>query len=64
LDIALPTLVLWGMNDIALPPSLVNGLEEYIPELTLQRIADGSHWLLHEQPALVAQSLLAFLNQT
>jgi pimeloyl-ACP methyl ester carboxylesterase len=62
LDILVPTLVLWGMNDIALPPGLVHGLEDYIPDLTLQRIADGSHWLVHEQPALVAQSLLAFLQ--
>jgi pimeloyl-ACP methyl ester carboxylesterase len=38
LDIGVPTLVLWGMHDIALPPSLVDGLEDYIPELTLQRI--------------------------
>ena len=64
LDILVPTLVLWGMNDIALPPGLVDGLEDYIPDLRLQRIADGSHWLVHEQPSLVAQSLLAFLHKT
>ena len=64
LEILVPTLVLWGMNDIALPPGLVDGLEDYIPNLRLQRIADGSHWLVHEQPALVAQSLLAFLHTT
>jgi len=64
LDILVPTLVLWGMQDIALPPGLIDGLEDYIPDLTLQRIADGSHWLVHEQPALVAQSLLAFLHKT
>ena len=64
LDILVPTLVLWGMNDIALPPGLVDGLEDYIPDLRLQRIADGSHWLVHEQPALVAQSLWAFLHTT
>lgn len=63
LDILVPTLVLWGMNDIALPPGLVDGLEDYIPDLRLQRIADGSHWLVHEQPALVAQSLWAFLQK-
>jgi pimeloyl-ACP methyl ester carboxylesterase len=64
LDILVPTLVLWGMNDIALPPGLVDGLEDYIPDLTLQRIADGSHWLVHEQPALVAQHLQTFLHKT
>ena len=64
LDIVVPTLVLWGMNDIALPPGLIDGLEDYIPDLTLQHVADGSHWLVHEQPTLVAQSLLAFLQKT
>jgi len=63
LEILVPTLVLWGMNDIALTPGLVDGLEDYIPDLRLQRIADGSHWLVHEQPALVAQSLWAFLHK-
>ena len=63
LDILVPTLVLWGMNDIALPPGLVDGLENYIPDLTLHRIADGSHWLVHEQPAVVAQHVLAFLQR-
>jgi pimeloyl-ACP methyl ester carboxylesterase len=64
LDILVPTLVLWGMQDIALPPGLIDGLEDYIPDLTLQRVSDGSHWLVHEQPTLVAQSLLAFLQKT
>ncbi len=64
LTIEVPTLVLWGMQDIALPPGLIDGLDDYIPDLTLHRIADGSHWLVHEQPALVAQHLLAFLAKT
>ena len=62
LQILVPTLVLWGMQDIALPPGLIDGLEDYIPDLTLERIADGSHWLVHEQPDLVAQHLSAFLK--
>jgi epoxide hydrolase 4 len=62
LQILVPTLVLWGMQDIALPPGLIDGLEDYIPDLTLERIADASHWLVHEQPDLVAQHLSAFLK--
>ena len=34
------TLVLWGMGDIALPPALVDGLEEFVPQMQLERI-DG-----------------------
>ena len=62
LEILVPTLVLWGMQDIALPPGLSDGLENYIPDLTLKRIAEASHWLVHEQPDLVAQHLSAFLK--
>lgn len=62
LEILVPTLVLWGMQDIALPPGLIDGLENYIPDLTLERIADASHWLVHEQPDLVANHLSAFLK--
>jgi len=62
LEILVPTLVLWGMQDIALPPGLIEGLENYIPDLTLKRIADASHWLVNEQPSLVAKHLSAFLK--
>ena len=54
LRISVPTLVIWGMQDTALPPGLVNGLQDFVPDLQLHRIADGSHWLVHEQPALVS----------
>ena len=62
LEVLVPTLVLWGMQDIALPPGLIDGLEDYIPDLTLKRIADASHWVVHEQPDLVAQHVSAFLK--
>jgi pimeloyl-ACP methyl ester carboxylesterase len=61
LTVTLPTLVLWGLQDTALLPELVEGLDEYIPRLTLEKVADASHWIVHEQPQLVAQRLAAFL---
>jgi epoxide hydrolase 4 len=61
LTVDLPTLVLWGMQDAALPPELVDGLEEYIPQLTLERVDGASHWIVHEQPALVIDRLSRFL---
>jgi epoxide hydrolase 4 len=63
LTIEIPTLVLWGLQDTALLPELVEGLDEYIPRLTLQKVPDASHWIVHEQPQLVARSLAAFLAQ-
>jgi pimeloyl-ACP methyl ester carboxylesterase len=51
------------MDDAALPPELVDGLDEYVPRLTLERVDGASHWIVHERPAFVAQRLAAFLAQ-
>ena len=61
LTITIPTLVLWAMDDIALPPELIDGLDEYIPQLTLHKINNATHWIIHEQPQLVAGYLKQFL---
>jgi pimeloyl-ACP methyl ester carboxylesterase len=61
LTIEVPTLVLWGMLDKALLPGLIEGLEGYVPQLSLHRIAQATHWLIHEQPELVKQHLASFL---
>ncbi len=55
MTVTLPTLVIWGMQDVALPPRLLDGLEAYIPDLIIHRVADATHWIIHEQPALVHQ---------
>lgn len=48
--VRVPTLVIWGENDRALPKSLVDGLEDFVPDLRLERIPEGTHWIIHEQP--------------
>jgi pimeloyl-ACP methyl ester carboxylesterase len=63
LRVELPTLVLWAMDDIALPPALINGLETWVPNMQLERIPGASHWIVHEQPALVARALQKFLKR-
>jgi len=63
LTVDIPTLVLWGMQDAALLPELLEGLDAYLPRLTLEKVPDASHWIVHEQPALVAARLGAFLRQ-
>lgn len=62
LTVDLPTLVLWAMDDVALPPELVDGLEGYVPRLTLEKIEGATHWIVHERPGLIAQRLGRFLN--
>lgn len=63
LTIAVPTLVLWGLGDTALPPELIEGLDDYIPQLTLERVPEATHWIVHEQPQRVIASLRRFLAQ-
>jgi pimeloyl-ACP methyl ester carboxylesterase len=58
--VRVPTLVLWGMRDTALLPGLLDGLAELVPDLTIERFADATHWIAHEEPAAVAEHLRAF----
>ncbi len=61
LTVSLPTLVLWGMKDVALLPKLLDGLDQYVPRLTIERVADASHWIVHEKPQFVADRLARFI---
>jgi epoxide hydrolase 4 len=62
LKVDLPTMVIWGMQDIALPPNLLKGLEVYIPRMQLQIVHDATHWIIHEQPARVHRHIADFLT--
>jgi pimeloyl-ACP methyl ester carboxylesterase len=57
-----PTTVLWGERDHALLPGLLDGLARWVPQLTLHRVPEASHWLVHEQPGLVAEHIAALLD--
>jgi epoxide hydrolase 4 len=61
LTVNIPTQVIWGMDDIALPPALIDGLDDYIPQLQVHRVPGATHWIVHEQPALVAQLIAGFI---
>ncbi len=56
-----PTLVLWAMEDKALLPGLLDGLDAYVPRLTLHRLPGATHWVVHEQPEVVASRIEVFL---
>jgi pimeloyl-ACP methyl ester carboxylesterase len=61
LHIKVPTLLLWGLKDVALLPSLTEGLSQYIPQLKYVPIENGSHWVVHEHPEIVQREMSAFL---
>ena len=60
--VKVPTRVIWGESDIALPKSLSVGLEDFIDDFRIERIPEGSHWVIHEQPARVNRLIRAFLE--
>lgn len=62
-QVTVPTSVIWGEADTALPPSLLNGLVQYVPSLHVTRLPNATHWLVHEQPQAVAQAIDAALNR-
>jgi pimeloyl-ACP methyl ester carboxylesterase len=48
-----PTLVIWGMQDKALLPVQLDGLDAYVPDLTISRIEEAGHFVPWERPDLV-----------
>jgi epoxide hydrolase 4 len=52
--VRVPTTVLWGDADSALPPALLEGLAAFVPDLDVQHAVGATHWIVHEQPARVA----------
>lgn len=63
LRVNVPTLVIWGEQDVALLPGNLDGLDEYVPDLTIKRIPHGSHWVVNEDPALVNQYIREFIKK-
>jgi pimeloyl-ACP methyl ester carboxylesterase len=61
--VKVPTLVIWGELDHALLIGNLHGMEKYVGDLTVKRIPDGSHWVVHEQPDLVNSLIRAFIAQ-
>jgi pimeloyl-ACP methyl ester carboxylesterase len=61
--VRVPTLVIWGMRDGFLLPSLLDGLDACVPDLRIERIAEGTHWVIHEQPERVNALIRAFIDR-
>jgi len=60
----MPTLMIWGENDIALGKELTYGTDRFVPDLRIKYITNCSHWVQQEQPELVNQYILDFLAES
>lgn len=61
--IRIPTRIIWGEQDIALPKTLLDGLDALIDDLKVERIPEGTHWVIHEQPERVNRLIRIFLSE-
>ncbi|MEA1931836.1 MAG: alpha/beta hydrolase [Euryarchaeota archaeon] len=61
--VSVPTLVLWGARDQFLQPSMARDSRNYCEEGELRLVEEASHWILHEESAVVVEALLEFLPE-
>ncbi|MFB6166474.1 MAG: alpha/beta fold hydrolase [Haloarculaceae archaeon] len=61
-EIPVPTLVCWGEQDAALSLDLVTSLDEWVPELRVERYPEASHWVQLDVPNKVNAALSEFLG--
>jgi pimeloyl-ACP methyl ester carboxylesterase len=59
-----PTLVIWGENDLALDIHLLDGMEQWVPKLTLHRLPGISHWVQQDAPEEVNRLLGQWLERS
>lgn len=62
--LTVPTLVIWAMDDLALPPENLEGLDEVVEDLTLVEVRDCGHFVPWEAPEAVNAAMDAFLAKT
>lgn len=59
--VRVPTTVLWADADTALLPSLLDGLDAFVPDLRVVRVPGATHWVVHERPQVVVDTVAALL---
>lgn len=62
LQVNVPTLVIWGEKDTALLTQNLDGLDKFVPQLTIKRIPDGTHWVIHEKRDEVNAAIRDFIR--
>jgi pimeloyl-ACP methyl ester carboxylesterase len=61
LRVKIPTLMMWGMHDVALSYRMARPSLDFCADGKLIFFEDASHWVQHDERELVSQYLLEFL---
>jgi pimeloyl-ACP methyl ester carboxylesterase len=60
--LTIPTLVIWALDDLALPPENLTGLADIVDPLTLVEFPDCGHFVPWEAPDAVNAAMAKFLQ--
>jgi pimeloyl-ACP methyl ester carboxylesterase len=60
-SVKVPTLVIWAMQDKALLPIQLQGLEVFVDDLTLVKIEEAGHFVPWERPEPVIRAIAEFM---
>tara|TARA_B110000196_G_scaffold272528_1_gene248508 strand:+ start:1 stop:1077 length:1077 start_codon:yes stop_codon:yes gene_type:complete len=61
--IEVPSLYIGAENDVILPPSSADGMEDFISDLEKHTVLDSGHWTQQEQPEEVNRVIVEWLNR-
>jgi epoxide hydrolase 4 len=60
--VPVPTLVIWGLQDHALVHQNLDGLNDFVADLTVVKIADAGHFVHEDKPEQVTDEMLTWLD--
>jgi pimeloyl-ACP methyl ester carboxylesterase len=60
--VPVPTLVIWGLQDHALVGQNLDGLNGFVDDLTVVKVADAGHFVHEDKPEQVTRELLTWLQ--
>jgi pimeloyl-ACP methyl ester carboxylesterase len=61
--IEVPSLYIGAENDVVLPPSSADGMEDFITDLEKYTVMDSGHWTQQEKPDEVNRVLIDWLQR-
>ena len=62
--LSIPTLLVWAMEDRALPPSNIEGIQDLVPDLEMVKLEGCGHFVTWERPEPVIAAMQGFLRRT
>jgi pimeloyl-ACP methyl ester carboxylesterase len=61
-NLEIPTLVIWAMDDLALPSSNIEGIEAFVPNVKIIPVHDCGHFVIWEKPDVVNAAIKEWLE--